>query len=84
MFTFKKMKNVLKFEMWNDSPGFLRCIFYIFAFFAPGAKQPFFEISEMTTYAQWPTPSLMNFRLNVVARLFPLRALLEYGGLESS
>jgi hypothetical protein len=25
------------------------CIFYIFAFFTPG-KQPYFEISEMTTH----------------------------------
>jgi hypothetical protein len=35
--------------MWNDFSGFLTCIFYIFAFFTPG-KQPYFEISEMTTY----------------------------------
>jgi hypothetical protein len=30
-------------------PSFLTCIFYIFPFFTPG-KQPYFEISEMTTH----------------------------------
>ena len=35
--------------MWNDFPSFLTCIFYIFPFFTPG-KQPYFEISEMTTH----------------------------------
>ena len=31
--------------MWNDFPGFLTCIFNIFAFITPG-KQPCFEISD--------------------------------------
>jgi hypothetical protein len=35
--------------MWNDFPSFLTCIFYIFSIFTPG-KQPYFEISEMTTH----------------------------------
>jgi hypothetical protein len=35
--------------MWNNFPSFLTCIFYIFPFFTPG-KQPYFEISEMTTH----------------------------------
>jgi hypothetical protein len=35
--------------MWNDFPSFLTCNFYIFPFFTPG-KQPYFEISEMTTH----------------------------------
>jgi hypothetical protein len=35
--------------MRNDFPSFLTCIFYIFPFFTPG-KQPYFEISEMTTH----------------------------------
>jgi hypothetical protein len=35
--------------MWNNFPSFLTCIFYIFSFFTPG-KQPYFEISEMTTH----------------------------------
>jgi hypothetical protein len=35
--------------MWNDFPSFPTCNFYIFPFFTPG-KQPYFEISEMTTH----------------------------------
>jgi hypothetical protein len=35
--------------MWNNFLSFLTCIFYIFSFFTPG-KQPYFEISEMTTH----------------------------------
>ena len=35
--------------MWNDFPSFRTCIFYIFPFFTPG-RQPYFEISEMTTH----------------------------------
>jgi hypothetical protein len=53
------MKKVLKFIMWNDFPGSLTCIFYIFAFFTPG-KRPYFEISEMTTHLQWPTPAIID------------------------
>jgi hypothetical protein len=49
MFTFKNWRNVLQFVMWNDFPSFLTYIFKIFPFFTPG-KQPYFEISEMTTH----------------------------------
>jgi hypothetical protein len=49
MFTFKKCKKVLQFVMRNDFPSFLTCIFYIFSVCTPG-KQPYFEISEMTTH----------------------------------
>jgi hypothetical protein len=49
MFTFIKCKKVLQFVMRNDFPSFLTCIFCIFPFFTPG-KQPYFEISEMTTH----------------------------------
>jgi hypothetical protein len=35
--------------MRKDFPSFLTCIFYIFPFFTPG-RQPYFEISEMTTH----------------------------------
>jgi hypothetical protein len=48
--------------MWNDFPHFLTCIFYIFAFFTPG-KQPYFEISEMTTHRNThsdPTPAIID------------------------
>jgi hypothetical protein len=37
-------------------------IFYIFCLFTPG-KQPYFEISEMTTHGNPRPRSLMNFRL---------------------
>jgi hypothetical protein len=49
MFTFKNWKKVLQFVMWNHFTSFLTCIFEIFPFFTPG-KQPYFEISEMTTH----------------------------------
>ena len=45
--------------MWNDFPGFLTCIFYIFAFFTSG-KLPYFEISEMTTQAKRPTLAIID------------------------
>jgi hypothetical protein len=45
------LKNVLQFVMWNDSPSFLTCIFYIFPFHPwQTAIMPYFEISEMTTH----------------------------------
>jgi hypothetical protein len=57
--------------MWNDCPSFLTCIFYIFCFFTPG-KQPYFEISEMTTHrtthVQWPPGRLYIGRRNESAR----------------
>jgi hypothetical protein len=43
------LRKVLEFVMWNDFQSFLTCIFYIFPFFTPG-KQPYFEISDMTTH----------------------------------
>jgi hypothetical protein len=44
------MKKVLEFVCETIFQAFLH-IFYIFAFLTPG-KQPYFEISEMTTNAQ--------------------------------
>ena len=49
MFTFKNWKKVLQFVMWNDFPLLSYVFFYIFASFTP-TKQPYFEISEMTTH----------------------------------